>query len=152
MSTTDESGATEQVATSNAAVDSEPLVRFEHIEKQFGRLVALENIDLTIEEGEILALVGDNGAGKSTLMKILCGVHQQTGGTMYFEGESISFSNPSGARELGIETVYQDLALMNDLDIASNILMDQFPTRFSVGPFRYIDWAETYAETEVSQP
>lgn len=128
--------------------DPETLIRFENIEKQFGRLVALEDIQLEIKQGEILALVGDNGAGKSTLMNILCGVHQQTDGTIYYKGEEISFSNPSGARELGIETVYQDLALMNDLDIASNIFMDQFPIRFGLGPLRFIDWGETYEQTE----
>jgi ABC-type sugar transport system ATPase subunit len=127
--------------------DPETLIRFENIEKQFGRLVALENIELEIEEGEILALVGDNGAGKSTLMNILCGVHQQTAGHIYYRGERITFSNPSGARDLGIETVYQDLALMNDLDIASNVFMDQFPTRFEAGPLRIIDWATTYERT-----
>jgi ABC-type sugar transport system ATPase subunit len=143
MSTTDESTGTDA-----PAVDSETLIRFESIKKQFGRLVALEDINLEIRDGEILALVGDNGAGKSTLMNILCGVHQQTSGTLHYRGDPITFSNPSGARELGIETVYQDLALMNDLDIASNIFMDQFPTRFEVGPLRYIDWDRTYEEAE----
>ncbi|WP_049987087.1 ATP-binding cassette domain-containing protein [Halobellus rufus] len=142
MSTTD--------STSTAAPEAstETLVHFENIKKQFGRLVALQDIELSIKEGEILALVGDNGAGKSTLMNVLCGVHQPTTGTLHYEGEPVSFSNPSDARERGIETVYQDLALMNDLDIASNIFIDQFPTRFDAGPLRLIDWNETYAEAE----
>jgi len=143
MSTTDDTARTD-APESNA----ETLIRFENIEKQFGRLVALENIELEIRAGEILALVGDNGAGKSTLMNILCGVHRQSGGTVYYRGDPIVFSNPSGARELGIETVYQDLALMNDLDIASNVFIDQFPTRFELGPLQYIDWEETYERTE----
>jgi ABC-type sugar transport system ATPase subunit len=128
--------------------DGSVKVRFEGITKQFGRLVAIEGIDLTVREGEILALVGDNGAGKSTLMNVLCGVHEQTAGSIYYDDEEVSFSNPSDARDLGIETVYQDLALMNDLDIATNIFMDQFPTRVDAGPLSLIDWAETYDRTE----
>ncbi|MFC6864040.1 ATP-binding cassette domain-containing protein, partial [Halomicroarcula sp. GCM10025817] len=136
--------ASDSSATSQAP---DTKVRFEDIMKQFGRLVALESIDLTVRDGEILALVGDNGAGKSTLMNILCGVHEQTSGTMYYDGEPVTFSNPSEAREMGIETVYQDLALMNELDIATNVYMDQFPSRLSVGPVELIDWNETYSET-----
>ncbi|MFC7018118.1 MULTISPECIES: ATP-binding cassette domain-containing protein [Haloarcula] len=133
--------------SSSPAQAADVKVRFENIMKQFGRLVALESIDLTVRDGEILALVGDNGAGKSTLMNILCGVHEQTSGTVYYDGEPVTFSNPSEAREMGIETVYQDLALMNELDIATNVYMDQFPSRLSVGPVELIDWNETYRET-----
>ena len=135
-------------ASAGTAEGRDVKVRFEGITKQFGRLVALEGIDLTVEDGEILALVGDNGAGKSTMMNILCGVHDQTDGTIYYDGEPVSFSNPSDAREIGIETVYQDLALMNELDIATNVHMHRFPTRFEAGPLRVIDWPQTYAETE----
>jgi ABC-type sugar transport system ATPase subunit len=131
-----------------AGTDRDVKVRFEGVTKQFGRLVAIEDVDLTVRDGEILALVGDNGAGKSTLMNVLCGVHEPTAGTIHYEGRPVSFSNPSDARALGIETVYQDLALMNDLDIATNIFMDQFPTRIEAGPLSVIDWGETYARTE----
>jgi ABC-type sugar transport system ATPase subunit len=133
-----------------AAADGEPgeaLVRFDDVTKRFGRLVAIEDVNLAVREGEILALVGDNGAGKSTLMKVLCGVHGQSEGTIYYDGDPVSFSNPSDARDRGIETVYQDLALMNELDIATNVHMHRFPTRFEVGPLRLIDWERTYEET-----
>ncbi len=120
-----------------------PKIRVEHVDKHFGRIVALNDISLDIGEGEILAMVGDNGAGKSTLMKVLCGVHEPTDGTIYVDGEPVTFSNPDDARRHGIETVYQDLALMDDLDVATNIYMDQFPTR-GFGPFSFVDWDETY--------
>ena len=122
-------------------------IRFENITKQFGRVVAIEDVSLTVYEDEILGIVGDNGAGKSTLMNILSGVYQPTEGRLYYDGEEVAFSNPSKARRRGIETVYQDLALMDDLDIATNIYMDKFPKR-GLGPLSAIDWDRTYAETE----
>ena len=122
-------------------------MRLEGVEKRFGRIVALENIDLDVYEDQIFALVGDNGAGKSTMMNVLCGVHEPTAGQLYFDGEPVSFSNPNDARATGIETVYQDLALMNDLDVATNIFMGQFPKR-GVGPLSVIDWEETYERAD----
>lgn len=118
-------------------------IRVENVDKHFSRIVALDDISLTIEENEVLALVGDNGAGKSTLMHVLCGVHKPTDGTVYIDGQPVEFDNPDDARRHGIETVYQDLALMDDLDVATNIYMDQFPTR-GIGPLQFIDWDETY--------
>lgn len=122
-------------------------LRAENIKKQFGRIIALENVDLEIAEGEIFALVGDNGAGKSTLMNVLCSVHAPTDGQLYYEGEPVTLNSPSDARDIGIETVYQDLALMNDLDVASNIFMGQFPTK-GFGPLKMIDWDETYRRAD----
>ncbi|MFB6298131.1 MAG: ATP-binding cassette domain-containing protein [Salinirussus sp.] len=118
-------------------------IRIEDVMKRFGRVIALDGVDLEIYENEVFALVGDNGAGKSTLMNIISGVFRQTEGTVSLDDEPIDFSNPSDARERGVETVYQDLALMNDLDIATNIFMGQFPTR-GAGPLEFIDWDETY--------
>jgi len=118
-------------------------IRIENVTKVFGRITALDDVSLDVKEGEIFGLVGDNGAGKSTLMNILSGVHEPTEGSIYIDGEKVSFANPSEARDKGIETVYQDLALMNDLDVATNIFMGQFPTR-SIGPVKIIDWDETY--------
>lgn len=126
------------------AADERPLVRLENIRKRFGRVLALDGISLDIWENEILAIVGDNGAGKSTLMNALNGAHQPTEGQIYYKGEKVSFSNPSDARKQGIETVYQDLALMNDLDIATNIFMGKFPTHLALGPLQVIDWGQTY--------
>jgi ABC-type sugar transport system ATPase subunit len=122
-------------------------IRVEDLTKQFGRIIAVEDVTLDVMDGEIFALVGDNGAGKSTLMNVMSGVHRPTSGTLYVDGEPVDFSNPSDARDSGIETVYQDLALMNDLDIASNIFMGQFPTT-GFGPIRFIDWEETYGRAE----
>jgi len=119
-------------------------IRFEGITKQFGRVIALEDVSFTVQEGEILALVGDNGAGKSTLMNVLCGIHEPTSGTYYYEGDVVQFASPNEARDRGIETVYQDLALMDDLDVATNIFLGKFPMRFSFGPFNVIDWDEAY--------
>lgn len=119
----------------------------EHMSKRFGRVVALDDVTLSILDNEILAIVGDNGAGKSTLMHILSGVYEATSGDLYYEGELVTFSSPEDAREHGIETVYQDLALMDDLDVATNIFMGQFPQR-RLGPLWHIDWPETYRQAE----
>jgi ABC-type sugar transport system ATPase subunit len=121
-------------------------IRVENIRKRFGRVVALDGVDLDIYGNEIFALVGDNGAGKSTLMNIVSGVFEPSDGRVYKDGERVEFTNPSDARDAGIETVYQDLALMGDLDIATNIFMGQFPTA-GIGPARFIDWEETYERT-----
>jgi ABC-type sugar transport system ATPase subunit len=139
--------SSEQV-TADGSERSARKVRFEDVGKHFGRLVAVEDVSLTVSEGEIFALVGDNGAGKSTLMNLLSGVYRPTSGRVYVDGDPVSFSNPADARELGIETVYQDLELMNDLDVATNLFMGRFPTRLSVGPLSLIDWGQTYAEAE----
>lgn len=134
---------TTETATDESERQTDPKIRTESVRKVFGRIVALEDISLTIEPQQIFALIGDNGAGKSTLMNVLSGVHDPTKGRIYYDGERVSFDNPSDARERGIETVYQDLALMNDLDVATNIFMGSFPTR-GVGPFEIIDWNRTY--------
>lgn len=135
-------------AESPAADDrGRPKISVESVTKRFGRIIAVDDVSLDVYEGEIFALVGDNGAGKSTLMNVLSGVHAPTEGQVYVDGEPVQFSNPSDARDSGIETVYQDLALMNDLDIASNIFMGQFPTR-GAGPFQFIDWDETFGRAE----
>ncbi|WP_276274085.1 ATP-binding cassette domain-containing protein [Haloarcula litorea] len=127
--------------------EGEPKLRTENVTKQFGRIVAVEDVSLEIQPSEVFALVGDNGAGKSTLMNMLSGVHEPTKGQIYKDGQPVNFDNPSDARATGIETVYQDLALMDDLDIATNIFMGQFP-RNGFGPFRFIDWDETYERAE----
>lgn len=125
----------------------EELIRFESVTKRFGSVTAVEDISLSVQKGEILAIVGDNGAGKSTLMKILAGVHKPTSGAVYQNDVKLNFSNPGDAREAGIETIYQDLALMDDLDIATNIHLEKFPKKFDFGPFEMIDWDQTYEDT-----
>jgi D-xylose transport system ATP-binding protein len=95
------------------------------ISKHFGAVHALTDIDMDIHAGEVVALVGDNGAGKSTLVKVLAGVHQQSAGTMTFRGKPVALANPSAALSLGIATVFQDLALCENLDVVANIYLGQ---------------------------
>ncbi len=93
------------------------------ISKQFGAVSALTDIDLEVHAGEVVALVGDNGAGKSTLVKVLAGVHAPSAGTMTFCGKEVALSGPSDALALGIATVFQDLALCENLDVVANIFL-----------------------------
>src|ERR1700744_3055978 len=91
--------------------------------KPFGAVSALTDIELDVHAGEVVALVGDNGAGKSTLVKVLAGVHQPSSGTITFGGNEVSLSNPAAALDLGIATVFQDLALCENLDVVANIFL-----------------------------
>ncbi|MGS0740227.1 ATP-binding cassette domain-containing protein [Glaciimonas sp. GG7] len=93
------------------------------VSKRFGAVSALTDIDLDVYAGEVVALVGDNGAGKSTLVKILSGVHQPTTGTMTFCGKPVVMADPSASLALGIATVFQDLALCENLDVVGNIFL-----------------------------
>jgi len=102
-------------------------LRAEHIQKSFGRIAALRDVNLTLRRGEVLGLLGDNGAGKSTLIKILTGFHQPTSGQLFFEGEAVQLRSVSHARSLGIEVVYQDLALVNQLNVYRNMFLRREP-------------------------
>lgn len=106
-----------------AATSSQPVLRLSGISKNFGAVSALTDIDLEVFPGEVVALVGDNGAGKSTLIKTLAGVHQPTSGTIEFNGEKVVLSSPGVALDLGIATVFQDLALCENLDVVANIFL-----------------------------
>jgi len=99
------------------------VLRLRGISKNFGAVSALADVDLDVHAGEVVALVGDNGAGKSTLVKILAGVHQPTSGTIDFDGEHVVLSDPATALGLGIATVFQDLALCENLDVVANIFL-----------------------------
>jgi D-xylose transport system ATP-binding protein len=101
------------------------------ISKHFGAVSALTSIDLDVHAGEVVALVGDNGAGKSTLVKILAGVHQPSSGTIEFRGTPVTMPDPSAALSLGIATVFQDLALCENLDVVANIFLGK-----ELSPFR----------------
>lgn len=101
----------------------EPVLSLRGISKNFGAVSALTDVDLDVYAGEVVALVGDNGAGKSTLVKILAGVHQPTSGTIAFDGEHVVLSDPATALGLGIATVFQDLALCENLDVVANIFL-----------------------------
>lgn len=98
------------------------------VSKRFGGVHALEKIDFTLAKDEVVGLIGDNGAGKSTLIKILAGVHRPDDGEIVFEGRRVEIHTPKEAKLLGIETVYQDLALVDNLDIPANIFLGREPT------------------------
>src|SRR5689334_7820926 len=100
-----------------------PILRLDHIYKRFGGLVAVNDVSLSIYPGEVVALLGDNGAGKSTLIKMISGVYPIDNGEMYFNGDKVTLHTPAFARELGIETIYQDLALAENLDVGANVFM-----------------------------
>jgi simple sugar transport system ATP-binding protein len=104
-------------------VNEQPVLEARDIVKTFGRVVALNGANFTVYPGEVVALVGDNGAGKSTLVKTLVGVHPPDRGHMFFEGREVHIHTPQQAREIGIETVYQDLALAAEIDPAANMFL-----------------------------
>ena len=101
----------------------EPVLRLRGISKHFGAVSALVGIDLDVHAGEVMALVGDNGAGKSTLVKILAGVYQPSAGTITCRGQQVTLKSPAAALDLGIATVFQDLALCENLDVVANIFL-----------------------------
>ncbi|OLP54769.1 sugar ABC transporter ATP-binding protein [Rhizobium rhizosphaerae] len=101
----------------------ETILRLSKICKNFGAVSALTDIDLDVRAGEVVALVGDNGAGKSTLIKVLAGVHQPSSGTIDFLGKPATLDSPGKALELGIATVFQDLALCENLDVVANLFL-----------------------------
>jgi simple sugar transport system ATP-binding protein len=117
-----------------------PLLELQGVGKEFGAIRALSNVSLSIEPGEVLGLMGDNGAGKSTLVKIIAGNFPASHGTVKFEGREVHFAKPIDARAIGIEVVYQDLALADNLSAAANVFLGRELTR-KVGPFKLLDHA-----------
>ena len=125
------SGAGTEVSISGHRVESQDVIlRAEGIEKSFGPLIVLSGIDIQLRRGEVLGLVGDNGSGKSTLVKILCGFHRQDAGKIFVEGREVDFHSVKDARRRGIETVYQDLALVPALTVYQNLFLNRELTRF----------------------
>jgi simple sugar transport system ATP-binding protein len=114
-------------------VDGTPdVLRVEHVSKRFGTVTALRDVNIRLAKGEVLGLIGDNGAGKSTLMKIICGFHQPDSGRILLDGEEVSVKSVDHARSLGIDTVYQDLALINELSVYHNMFLNREPVRFGL--------------------
>jgi simple sugar transport system ATP-binding protein len=109
--------------------DRQDALRAEGIVKRFGALVALDGVSLRLKRGEVLGLIGDNGAGKSTLIKIITGYHRPDAGRLFVNGEEVHFRSVKQAREYGIETVYQDLALINELSVFHNMFLNTEVTR-----------------------
>jgi ABC-type sugar transport system ATPase subunit len=122
-----------------------PLVRLERVRKEFGAVVALAEVTLDIDSGDVVALVGDNGAGKSTVVKCIAGVYPPTSGEILLGGRPVQFASPLDARGQGIEVVFQDLALAN----AQPVYMNMFLGRELVtGPLRRLDREAMAAETQ----
>src|SRR5919197_2129384 len=105
----------------NAA--SPPTLELRGISKHFGSVQALQDVDFEVQDGEVMALVGDNGAGKSTLIKCVAGIYSIDDGQILFDGEPVTIHGPKDAAKLGIEVVYQDLALCDNLDVVHNMYL-----------------------------
>jgi ABC-type sugar transport system, ATPase component len=114
------------------------LLELRGVGKDFGAIRALSDVDLSIEPGEAVGLMGDNGAGKSTLVKIIAGNFAPTHGSIAFDGQPVHFTRPVDARNVGIEVVYQDLALADNLTAAANVFLGR-ELRRRIGPFRFLD-------------
>ncbi len=125
-----------------------PIVEMRNIKKHFGAVQALRGVDLALQHNEVLGLVGDNAAGKSTLMKVLSGAYIPDGGEILIEGKKTSFANPMDARRQGIEMVYQDYALSNNLDVAANVFMGREVVRIKLGPLGVMNYPYMEQETQ----
>jgi len=119
--------------------DAQPILQAKGLHKHFGGLVAVDNVSLDVYPGEVVGLLGDNGAGKSTLIKMISGVYKPDGGQVLLNGEVVSFSTPMEARQRGIETIYQDLALCDNLDASANIFLGREKMRRQLGILKVLD-------------
>src|SRR6201996_9598395 len=119
---------------------NEPLLRMEGIRKVFSGVVALDGVDVTVERGEVHALVGENGAGKSTLIKIMTGAYRRDGGRILLEGREVNFRTPEDAQAEGVVAVYQEVNLLTYRTVAENIFLGREPRRFGL-----VDWKQMSA-------
>jgi simple sugar transport system ATP-binding protein len=129
----------------NAMQQSGDVVRAESIGKRYGPVVALRDVTIRLGRGEVLGVIGDNGAGKSTLIKVLTGFHQPDSGSLFIDGEEVTLRSVSHARQLGIETVYQDLALVDQLPVYLNMNLNKEALR---RPLPFLDKKRMRAEAE----
>jgi len=129
--------------------EATPIIEMRNIKKSFGGVQALRGVDLVLHHNEVLGLVGDNAAGKSTLMKILSGAYIPDKGEIFIEGKKVHIINPWDAHRQGIEMVYQDLALANNLDVAANVFMGREVASVKLGPISVMD--EHYMEQETQR-
>jgi fructose transport system ATP-binding protein len=122
----------------------EIVLRTEDLTKHYGGVHALEGANFELKKGEHIAVMGDNGAGKSTFVRQITGVEQRTRGKIWLYGEEVEFAGPLDAREAGIETVFQTLALADDLDVPDNLFLGREITKLDwLGPFRFLDYKAT---------
>jgi len=118
--------------------DVRPILQVKDLYKHFGGLIAVDHVSLDIHPGEVVGLLGDNGAGKSTLIKMISGAYKPDGGQILLDGAAVSFATPLEARRRGIETIYQDLALCENLDASANIFLGRERMRHQLGIFRVL--------------
>src|SRR3954468_20415990 len=116
----------------------QPLLELKGVFKRFGAVTALAGVDFHVDNGEVMALVGDNGAGKSTMIKTIAGIHPLDEGQILWEGEPVAINGPKDSARLGIEVVYQDLALCDNLDVVQNMYLG----RETLSSFRRLDEAK----------
>ena len=119
--------------------DNQPILQLINVTKRFGGLTAVDQVSLDIYPGEVVGLLGDNGAGKSTLIKMISGVYHPDGGQIIYQGKEVNFGTPLEARRQGIETIYQDLALCENLDATDNIFLGREPLKRWLGLFKRVD-------------
>ncbi len=117
-----------------------PVLELKNISKHFGAIHAVNDVSLTLEPGEVVGLMGDNGAGKSTIVKMIAGNYLPTAGTIHIDGQPVTMNHPVDARRNGIEIVYQDLALCNNMTAGENVFLGR-EVRKGIGPFSIIDYA-----------
>ncbi|MGZ6316026.1 MAG: ATP-binding cassette domain-containing protein [Anaerolineales bacterium] len=128
--------------------EATPVVEMRNIQKSFAAVRALRGVDLVLHHNEVLGLVGDNAAGKSTLMKVLSGAYRPDEGEVFIEGNKVHLSDPLAARTLGIEMVYQDLALVDHLDVASNVFLGRETMSARLGRIGVMDRRHMEDETQ----
>jgi len=126
----------------------EYLVETKNITKRFGGLTAVNNVSFGVQAGEIVAVLGDNGAGKSTLIKMISGVHQPDGGQILVRGKEVEIHSPMDALSMGIETIYQDLALAENMNVYSNIFLGREKTKKVLGLFNVMDSQYMFDESQ----
>ena len=127
---------------------SDTILETTDLTKHYGGVHALEGADFVLKRGEHVAIMGDNGAGKSTFVRQITGVEQRTRGTIMFDGAEVNFAGPLDAREAGIETVFQTLALADDLNVPDNLFLGREKTKFNwLGPFRLLDYKSMRGDT-----
>jgi ABC-type sugar transport system ATPase subunit len=126
---------------------AKPVLQVRDLYKHFGGLVAVDRVSMEIYPGEVVGLLGDNGAGKSTLIKLISGVYRPDGGQVIFDQREVTLASPLEARKLGIETIYQDLALCENLDASANIFLGREPLRRRLGLFKELDSAYMFRES-----
>jgi simple sugar transport system ATP-binding protein len=126
----------------------EPLLEVKNITKRFGGLTAVDDVSIQIYPGEVVGILGDNGAGKSTLIKVISGVHHAEAGQIFFEGQRVKISNAMEALKIGIETIYQDLALAENMNVYSNIFLGREKLRKFLGLVNVLDHEYMHSESK----